>query len=143
MKWRLKKRIPDDVYGFVYKVTCHLPDYADYIYIGSKAMYSNRSVKLSKKKQTELYKGRGKKPTKTRQIKESDWESYTTSSKIINELIKQHAIEAFTWEIIDYGFSKADLLLKEVEYQIKYKVFRIEKSFNYMLRASIYKKNLM
>lgn len=147
MKWKFKNRYikdpPEGKYGFVYKVTCKLDEYKDWIYIGSKSFYSNRTQTLSKRKSNALYSGKGRKPTKQKVIKESDWRNYITSSDIIKTLVNTFGNEAFNWEIIDYGINKADLLMKEVELQVKYKVFRIKESFNQMLKASIYKKNLM
>ena len=147
MKWKYKNKpitdTPKNAYGFIYKVTCLVPDYQGFIYIGSKALTSKRTVKLSKKRQAELYSGRGKKPTKEQKFTSSGWETYTTSSNIINELIAVYGETAFQWDILDFSCNKADLLMKEIEYQIKHKVFRTEKSFNQMLKASIYKKNLL
>ena len=147
MKWKFKNKYikdpPKEVYGFVYKVTCKLDEYKDWIYIGSKSFYKNRTTVLSKKKANELYLGKGRKPKKQKVTTESDWKDYITSSETIKTLVNTFGNEAFNWEIIDYGLTKADLLMKEVEMQVKYRVFRIKESFNQMLKASIYKKNLI
>lgn len=147
MNWIFKKKqllspIPG-AYGFVYKLTCNVEEYKNYIYIGSKTFFRSLNVRLSKKKSNLLYKGVGRKPTKEKVSKESNWLTYTTSSNIVNDIISKYGIEAFKAEIIDVGSNKSDLLLREIEQQIKYKVFRIRNSFNVMLKASIYKTNII
>lgn len=75
---------PSDSEGFVYKITSLLDDR---YYLGSKKLYNNKTVKLSKKKQEELYSGRGRKKTKEKKKTVSDFMTYKSSSNELQELI--------------------------------------------------------
>lgn len=59
----------DNSVGFIYKIT-NLTN--NKFYIGKKQFYSTRTVKLSKKKSNELYSGVGRKPTKGKNVIETD-----------------------------------------------------------------------
>ena len=76
---------PDTKYGFIYQITFLLTGQK---YIGKKAYYSwNR--------------------TGTKKQKESNWRSYTSSSKEVNELIKEYGLDWFHLEILQECCTKS------------------------------------
>jgi hypothetical protein len=129
--------------GFVYKITCLGGAYPGFIYIGSKSFESIRTKKLSKKRSNELYKGRGKKPTKEKVVSASNWESYTSSSKFLQALIEEYGRQTFQFEILEFGTSKSDLWYREVCQMIRHQVMETSRSFNECLSFKIYKKQLL
>ena len=58
-------------------------------YIGKKNFFLTQNKKLGKKESAALPIKRGKKPTKKKVIKESDWKTYYGSSEIIKSLPKE------------------------------------------------------
>lgn len=137
------EHIKPEYAGFVYKITCLGGEYPGFIYIGSKAFTHKRTKKLSKKRSNELYKGRGKRPTKEKVTIISNWMTYTSSSKFLQELIEKYGRSTFQFEILEFGNSKSDLFYKEIKNMIKYGVMETEKSFNECLSFRIYKKQLL
>jgi len=76
---------PETKYGFIYQITSLLTGQR---YIGKKAYYSwNRSG--------------------TKKQKESNWRSYTSSSKELNELINEYGPEWFHFEILQESCTKS------------------------------------
>lgn len=93
----------DDYYGFVYRVT---DLHNNMEYIGKKTFWFRVAKKpLKGRKNRRLSK------------KESDWKTYTTSSKIINALIEEHGMERFKFEIIKLCKTKMELRYNEVKIQ--------------------------
>lgn len=114
-KWRYNGKPltepPQDVWGFVYEVR-----WDGGFYIGQKSFWSKRNVKLSKKKSTELWSGKGRKPTKQEVIKESDWKKYCTSSTFVKSLVAELGESKFEWNIISLAKNKTDLNYQESKY---------------------------
>lgn len=114
MKWNYKnkeldkKNIKNNI-GFLYKIT--FPD--DCYYIGYKLFYSKRNIKISKKRANELYSGKGRKKKKELKIQYSDWETYNSSSKIVQQKILETKEENVIFEILELVENKQELLLKE------------------------------
>lgn len=104
---------PADYYGFVYLVT---NINTGRMYIGKKSMWSTVTKKVWKVDHSE------KKNTKV--TKESEWRSYTTSSKSINAEIL--AGEQFTFQILSLHTSKGTLAYNEVEQMVMRDVLRIK-----------------
>ena len=98
---------PDDWFGFIYRVT-NLQNNMEYI--GRKRLH-----RILKKR----VKGRKNKKTV---IKESDWQTYTTSSTVINEMIEEFGIKLFKFEIIELCATNGQLSFREVELQWEEKV---------------------
>jgi nicotinic acid phosphoribosyltransferase len=106
---KILKEIPTDAFGFVYKITnLETKEY----YIGSKQFYSNTNAKISKKRSNELYSGKGRKPTREKKQKESNWKTYISSSKKVQEMIAISK-DLFIFEIQTICFSKAEMLILE------------------------------
>ena len=87
---------PDNKFGFVYLVTCIHPE-CNKKYIGRKFFYTNFGKKTKQK--------------------ESDWSTYKTSSKYVQEAIKQYGLENFLFEIVQLFDTRAGVVSAEVELQ--------------------------
>lgn len=92
----------DDYFGFVYRVT---DLHNNMEYIGRKQFHSHTR---------KVIKGR---KNRKRVIKEGKWREYTTSSKKINELIEEHGMDRFKFEIIELCKTKGDLSYREAQLQ--------------------------
>jgi len=57
------------------------------------------------------------KSRRVKTIKESDWKNYTSSCKELNDDIKKHGKEAFTFVIYDWVYGKGMLTYREVQEQ--------------------------
>lgn len=86
----------EDNYGFVYLITDNLTGKK---YIGRKYFWSTRKV-------------RGK---KRRQKFESDWKTYYSSSKVINELYNIYGDERFKREILSLHKTKGQVNYNETK----------------------------
>ena len=87
---------PDNKFGFVYLVTCIHPE-CNKKYIGRKFFYTNFGKKTKQK--------------------ESDWATYKTSSKYVQEAIRQYGLENFVFEIVQLFDTRAGVVSAEVELQ--------------------------
>lgn len=128
---------PQGVYGFIYRIT-----WEGGYYIGAKSFWANRTVRLSKKKSEELYSGKGRRPTKAKTIKESDWKTYKSSSKEVQSLVADLGEQAFTWEILHFAKSKSDLAYQETQYILCNNCLKDPLCMNMWVTARIHKKNL-
>lgn len=97
----------DEWYGFIYQVTNSINGIK---YIGRKNFRMRRSVKI-----------KGRKNRKITYVK-SNWKTYTTSSKYVNDDIKMLGKENFKFEIIELCKTKGDLSFREVEIQWQLRV---------------------
>ena len=128
---------PPNTWGFLYVVS-----WDGKYYIGQKSFWSVRNLKLSKKRSSELYSGRGAKPKKERVQKESDWRTYKTSSKEVQELVKQYGESYFTWQILDFASTKSELNYKETQYILCNDCLRDQNCLNYWISCKIYRTHL-
>lgn len=115
--------IPDGLNFFLYKIEFEDGTY----YYGSKQVYSVTNPKISKKKAKELYSGKGSYKKKLKKIKESDWLTYQTSSKFVQEKLKTNSAE---FHIIDFYPSKAEMLGREAQLILNDFLNRKEKILN-------------
>lgn len=140
-KWLYKGKSvmepPEGVHGFIYKI-----EWEGGYYIGAKSFYSNTTIKLSKKKSNELYTGKGRKPTKQKQQKSSNWKVYPSSSIEVKKLVEEKGEAYFKWEIIDFAKNKSELAYKETQYIICNNILYDERCWNGWVTAKIHKKNL-
>ena len=110
---------PDNTFGFVYRIV-HKPTGKSYI--GKKVLYYQRKVKLTQK-DLKMYEGVvGRKPSYKLAIKESDWESYWGSNKLLKEVMDLEPIENFERHIIKTAPDKKLLTYYETKYQMIYQV---------------------
>lgn len=99
----------DQYWGFVYKIKNIK---TGEFYIGSKSFFNRTNGKISKKRSNELYSGKGRKPSREKKIKESDWKSYKSSSKKVQEMVSKNPKD-FRYEIHNVYKTKAEMLLVE------------------------------
>lgn len=118
--------IPKWAVGIIYLITRNSDGK---FYIGKKLFNSSRRKKIGLKEKAE---------TKTRktykiEVKDSGWRTYNGSCKPLLEDIRRNP-DDFTKQIIDFGFSKKNLTLLELEYQIKYRCLENYNSYveNYL-----------
>lgn len=100
---------PNDWFGFCYRLT-HIETSVQYI--GKKQFFSTTRKKIKGRK------------NRKKVVKESDWKKYTSSSKYVNEMIEEHGIEIFKFEIISLHSTKASLYYEEVRLQVVEDVLR-------------------
>jgi len=128
---------PEGCYGFVYKITNKT---TGKFYIGRKILSNKLTVKLTKKELSEQA-GPGRKPTKKKVQKESNWKHYWGSCKPLLAEIKQLGEDKFEREIIKLCFSKKQLTYYEIAYQCKLDVLEVD-SYNENIMSRIFKKDL-
>jgi len=115
--------ITDDMFGFIYEITNNITNKK---YIGKKQCFNR-----VKKKPLKGYK-------KNRiSKKESDWKSYTSSSKDLNEDIEKYGKENFTFKIIKVCNSKWALAYFEIKEQIERDVLLKNDYYNGIINVRI------
>lgn len=122
---------PIDKYGFIYLIKG-----PEKIYIGKKAFLHRKKTALSKKARV------GTRKRVSIGTKDSGWLNYYGSSKELLLDIQKLGKEKFERIILDYADNKAELTLKEIEYQIKYNVLRVS-SYNGWIGGKVFKKHLI
>ena len=123
--WQLAnglKFVPE-AFGFIYEIHC----------IPLNKKYIGKKQKVSRVKRKPL---KGK--TRNRiDYKESDWKTYTGSSKELNEDIAKYGKENFTFTILEWCGSKWELGYKEIKYQLERDVILSESFYNGILNVRI------
>jgi hypothetical protein len=115
-----------DMFGFIYKIS--LPN--GLWYIGSKQFNSKKKLKPLK----------GKKRAR-RQIVESDWKTYTSSSNFINNYIQNNGKEKILFEIISLvKGGKFELKYCEIKHQMEQNCLFEEKCLNGIVNVRLSKK---
>jgi hypothetical protein len=124
--------MPDNVFGFVYKIT-NLDN--GKIYIGKKQIFSKTKRMFGKKEIALMTDMR--KPKYEMVTKESFWQKYTGSNKLLNEDIKNG--NQIKKEILVFCDSKSKMTYFETKYQFVHGV--IEKdSYNDNINGKYYRK---
>ena len=135
-------KCPENSVGFIYRITQleKIPGENAFslgkFYIGKKQLYSNRRVKITQKEKAET--GNNRKQFK-QVIKESDWKTYNSSSKELQQEIKNLGEDAFVKEILEFCFSKRELSYKEVKWQFKLEVLE-NNTYNGNILSRFFKK---
>jgi hypothetical protein len=114
--WTTKLDIPENPYGFIYIITNN----------SNGRMYVGKKQILTKLKRKPL-KG---KINRRISIKETDWKTYTGSSKELNEDIKKFGIENFSFEIIKFCENKSQMAYFEAKEQFDREVLIKEEYYN-------------
>jgi hypothetical protein len=73
--------------------------------------------------------------------KDSGWKDYYGSSKELLLDISRMGRDKFERYVLDFADNKADLSLKEIEYQVKYNVLRVD-SYNGWIGGKVFKRHL-
>ena len=123
--WVFNGEIPtqENLFGFIYIITNNVNNKK---YIGKKQCTSRVKRKPLKGK------------TRNRiDHKESDWKTYTGSSKELNEDISKYGKENFTFEILEWCGSKWELGYKEIKKQLEHDVILSEQFYNGILNVRI------
>ena len=130
---------PDNTFGFVYRVI-HIPTGKSYI--GKKVLYFQRKVKLTQK-DLKLYEGVvGRKPSYKLAIKESNWQDYWGSNKLLKEVMELEPIENFERCIIKTAPNKKLLTYYETKYQFIYQVLeKPDEFYNDNILGKFYTKD--
>jgi hypothetical protein len=123
--WVLAENVmlADNTFGFIYEITNTVTNKK---YIGKKQCVS----KIKKKP----LKGR---VNKRIEIKESDWKTYTSSSKELNEDIIKYGKEKFIFKITRVCGSKWELAYYEIKEQIDKNVLLREDYYNGIINVRI------
>lgn len=129
---------PENCFGFVYIITnLKTEEY----YIGRKYLFHSIKRKIGKKEKL-LIEGKGRKPSFEKQIKESDWKTYWSSSKELQEDVKIQGEFNFKKEILEFAFTKRQLSYFEVKHQFIRDVLSDPKSKNDNISGKYFKKDL-
>jgi putative transposon-encoded protein len=125
--WRLAENVyfneEKKPFGFIYRITCLVTNKK---YIGKKQCVSVR------KKQP--LKG---KVNKRHQTIETDWKSYTSSSREVNEDIIQYGQHNFLFEILQFCDSKFALAYYEAKLQFEEEVLLREDYYNGIINLRV------
>jgi hypothetical protein len=112
-------------YGFLYKITC-LPTGKKYI--GKKqckSVLKRRPLKGKKNKRHEII--------------ETDWKTYTSSSRELNEDILKYGKDKFNFEIIELCESKFALAYREAKIQFEEEVLLRDDYYNGIINLRVSK----
>ena len=115
--------IHENIFGFIYEITNKVN--------GKKYIGKKQCVRKIKRKPL-----KGK--TRNRiDHKESDWKTYTSSSKELNEDIQKHGKENFEFRILKVCGSKWELGYEEIKEQISRDVLRRNDYYNGIINVRI------
>jgi hypothetical protein len=116
----------NDYEGYIY-ITSFLD--VNKQYIGKKNFFHNTNVKLGKKELENLPIARGKKPTKKKVTKESDWKTYYGSSQEVKDLLKVTPKDKIIRSVIHICKTKKELTYYECKYLFQYGVIEPESKY--------------
>jgi hypothetical protein len=133
---------PEGAFGFVYKITNKIDGR---FYIGRKNLRSELNIKLGKKELAVLseLKKPGKKPSKKKVIKESDWKTYYGSEPELKKDVKELGSDIFFREIIHIAMSKKELTYSEIKYQFKLEVLENKNTYNSNIEGRYFKSDFI
>lgn len=124
--WETSLLLEDSIpYGFIYKITCLKTNKK---YIGKKQCMSILKRKPLK----------GKK-NKRHEVIETDWRTYTSSSRELNEDIIKYGKENFKFEIIELCESKFALAYREAKIQFEEEVLLRDDYYNGIINLRVSK----
>jgi hypothetical protein len=102
---------------------------ANKIYIGKKNFFHNTNVKLGKKELANLPTARGKKPSKKKVTKESDWKIYYGSAQEVKDLLKVTPKDKIIRSVLHICKTKKELTYYECKYLFQYSVLEPESKY--------------
>jgi hypothetical protein len=115
--------IHDNMFGFIYEITNKVN--------GKKYIGKKQCVRKIRRKPL-----KGKTRNRIDQ-KESDWKTYTSSSKELNEDIQKYGKENFEFKILKICGSKWELGYEEIKEQISRDVLRRDDYYNGIINVRI------
>jgi hypothetical protein len=123
--WQLQEGLEpnSDAFGFIYEITNTVNNRK---YIGKKQRVSRIKRKPLKGKSRNRI-----------DYKESDWKSYTGSSKELNEDIEKHGKDKFVFTILEWCNSKFELGYKEIKIQLQKDVLLKEEYYNGIINVRV------
>ena len=117
-----------DYVGFVYVIT----DKSNGLkYIGKKGLMSRRRLPPLK----------GKKRRRTKII-ETDWQTYTGSNDVLNQLVEEHGIEKFYREILHLCKTKGEMNYLELYEQVQRNVLLSDEYYNGIIQVKIHRNHV-
>ena len=120
--------IPPEYFGFIYRIT---DKETGEMYIGQKRMRRTKTLPVTKTRKR-----------KQKLLVESDWRTYYSSSKHIQNNISKGLEGLYKREILRFGYSKGDLNYLEMLEQIKCNVLMDAKYLNGIINVRIHQKHL-
>jgi hypothetical protein len=112
-------------YGFLYKITC--------IPTGKKYIGKKQCKSILKRRPL-----KGKK-NKRHEVIETDWKTYTSSSRELNEDISKYGKDSFSFEIIEICDSKFALAYREAKIQFEEEVLLRDDYYNGIINLRVSK----
>ena len=117
-----------DYVGFVHVIT----DKSNGLkYIGKKGLMSRRRLPPLK----------GKKRRRTKII-ETDWQTYTGSNDVLNQLVEEHGIEKFYREILHLCKTKGEMNYLELYEQVQRNVLLSDEYYNGIIQVKIHRNHV-
>lgn len=105
--------IPENVFGFVYRIILTDNEGKTFKYIGKKQLYSKRKKKFTKKQLSTITDKRVKKYEHI--VTETDWVSYNSSCIPLKEIIINKQYKKIKKEIISFCYSSTELKYEEAK----------------------------
>ena len=112
---KILKEAPDKAFGFVYRITNTTNDK---MYIGRKYFEKKRRVKKKGQVRRKVVR------------KSSDWQTYTGSSKTLNESMSKIGKSKFKFEILCFGYTKGQVNYLEENIQHRLQVIMNDNYYN-------------
>lgn len=112
---KVLQEAPENAFGFIYKITNSLNGK---MYIGRKYFEKKRRVKRKGQSRRKVIR------------KSSDWQSYTGSSKVLNEVIQKSGKSNFKFEILCFGYTKGQVNYLEENIQHRLQVIMNDRYYN-------------
>lgn len=125
--WKLADKLEPAInpFGFIYEITNNA--------LLEPKKYIGKKQCISKIRRKPL---KGKKRARLDQ-KESDWKTYTGSSKELNEDIEKYGKDSFTFIILEWCSSKFELGYKEIKLQLLHDVLLKECYYNGIINCRL------
>jgi ABC-type ATPase involved in cell division len=130
------ENIPEGAFGFIYAIKITI-DEVQYVYIGKKQFYSNRTVKKGKKELAAMTDKRG---SKKRTVQKLDYKNYCSSNAKIKEAVKSGIkVKRF---ILKICYSKMELTYQETRYLFQLDVLENKTYLNDNILGRFYRSKL-
>ena len=120
--------IPPEYFGFIYRIT---DKETGEMYIGQKRMRRTKTLPVTKTRKR-----------KQKLLVESDWRTYYSSSKHIQNNVSKGLEGLYKREILRFGYSKGDLSYLETLEQFNQGVLLKDEYLNGIINCRIHKKHL-